>query len=90
MQLVSQGQDGTFGQVIQLSFINQDTKYEVAPLRQQTLLEQEYKFVYPQDKESLEVLLLSLMREILKDKVLDQDQIQQLLHDVAAKLKGAS
>lgn len=89
VQMVSQSQDGSFGQVINLSFINEDTKYEISPISQQKLLEREYKFVYPVDKEALEVVLLSLMREAIKNNLVDEEQARQMLRELAEKLKGS-
>lgn len=47
IKVVSQRGDGTYGQVLTLSFVNEDTKYEVQPVSQQKLLEPEFKFVFP-------------------------------------------
>jgi hypothetical protein len=88
VKLVSQGEDGSFGQVITLSFINENRKYEVAPLTQQTLLEREYKFVYPEDKDALLVLLSSILRDVMKEGVVGEDDVRQLLTELADKLKG--
>ncbi len=87
VRLVSQGQDGSFSQELNLSFINEVSKYEVAPISQQKLLEREYKFVYPDDPEALEVVILSLMREAIKDKLIDEEQALQLLRGLVDKLK---
>ena len=88
VKLVSQGEDGSFGQVITLSFINEDRKYEVSPLTQQTLLEREYKFVYPEDKDALLVLLSSILRDVITGGVVDEDDVRQMLIELADKLKG--
>ncbi len=88
VKLVSQGEDGSFGQVITLSFINEDRKYEASPLTQQTLLEREYKFVYPEDKDALLVLLSSILRDVIKEGVVDEDDARQMLIELADKLKG--
>ena len=86
VKLVSQGEDGSFGQVITLSFINEDRKYEISPLTQQQLMEREYKFVYPEDKEALRVLLTSILRGVVKDGLADEDDVRQMLVDLADKI----
>lgn len=87
VKLVSQGQDGSFGQVISLSFINEDRKYEVAPITQQKLMEREYKFVYPEDKQALAVLLGSLLKEVIQQGLVSEKEARQMLVDLADKLK---
>lgn len=88
VKLVSQGEDGSFGQVITLSFVNEDRKYEISPLTQQRLLEREYKFVFPEDKEALRVLLSSILQDVIKQGLVGEDEARQMLVDLADKLKG--
>jgi len=85
--MVSQGLDGSYGQVVTLSFVNEDRKYEVAPLTQQSLFEREYKFVYPKDAEALRVLLSSILREVIDKELVTEDQARQLLTELAHHLK---
>jgi hypothetical protein len=87
VKLVSQGEDGSFGQVITLSFVNEDRKYEIAPLTQQQLLEREYKFVYPEDKEALRVLISSILQDVIKQGLIDEDEARQMLIDLSHKLE---
>ncbi len=88
VKLVSQSEDGGFGQVITLSFVNEDRKYEIAPVTQQKLLEREYKFVYPEDKEALQVLISSILRDVIKGGLIGEDEVRQMLIDLSDKLKG--
>lgn len=89
IKLVCQGGENTFGQVVTLSFINEDTKYEVAPISQQRLIgDREYKFVYPIDKEALRVLLGSIMRDVLKQGLVKPDEMRHMLTELADHLEG--
>ena len=88
VKLVSQGRDGSFGRVVTISFVNEDRKYEIAPLTQQQLLEREFKFVYPEDKAALQVLLSSILRYVIKHGLVEEDEARQLLTDLAGKLEG--
>jgi hypothetical protein len=86
VKLASQGQDGSLGRVITVSFINEDRKYEIAPLTQQHLLEREFKFVYPEDRAALEVLLSSIMKDVIKHGLVDEKAARELLISLADKL----
>ena len=87
VKLVSQGEDGGFGQVITISFVNENRKYEIAPLTQQQLLEREYKFVYPEDKEALRVVISSILRDVMKQGLIDENEARQMLIDLSDKLE---
>jgi hypothetical protein len=87
VKLVSQGLDGSYGQVVILSFVNEDRKYEVSPLAQPGLFEREYKFVYPKDAEALRVLLSSILLEVIHNELITEDQARQLLTELADHLK---
>ncbi|MFQ5854904.1 MAG: hypothetical protein ACE5LU_04580 [Anaerolineae bacterium] len=87
VKLVSQGRDGSFGRVVTISFVNEDRKYEIAPLTQQQLLEREFKFVYPEDKAALQVLLSSILRYVIKHGLVNEEEARQLLTDLADKLE---
>lgn len=86
VKLVSQGQEGGFGRVITISFVNEDRKYEIAPLTQQQLLEREFKFVYPEDRAALEVLLSSILKDVIKHGLVDEKAARELLITLADKL----
>ena len=88
VKLVSLGADGSFGQVITLSFVNEDQKYEVTPLSQQNIFDREYKFVYPQDKDALEVLLTSIMKEVIDKELVSEEEARKLLKDLAKQIKN--
>jgi hypothetical protein len=88
IKLVSQASDGTYGQVITLSFVNEDVKYEVQPVAQQKLLEEEFKFVFPQDREALIVTLRSLLESALERGLVDQNGVRELLAELAGELGG--
>jgi hypothetical protein len=87
VKLVSQGGDGSFGRVVTLSFVNEDRKYEIAPLTQQQLLEREFKFVYPEDRAALIVLLSSILKDAIKQGLVNEEEARQLLMELASKLK---
>jgi hypothetical protein len=86
VKLVSQGEDGSLGRVVTLSFINEDRKYEISPLSQQQLLEREFKFVYPEDRAALEVLLSSILKDVIKDGLVDEKAARELLISLADEL----
>mgnify|MGYP001025395096 CR=1 FL=1 len=86
VKLVSQGQDGSMGRVITLSFINEDRKYEISPLSQQEIWDKEFKFVYPEDKAALEVLLSSILASVVERGLIDQDEARQLLVDLVDRV----
>jgi len=88
VKLVSQGQDGSFGRVLVVSFVNEDRKYEITPLTQQKLLEKEFKFVYPEDEAALQVLLSSILRDVIKQGLVSEDKVHHMLIDLANRLKG--
>ena len=74
VKLASQAADGSFGQVITLSFVNEDRKYEATPLSQIGIFEREYKFVYPKDKEALQVLLASILKEVMEQNLVSEEK----------------
>jgi hypothetical protein len=87
VKLVTQGNDGSFGQVLALSLTNDDRKYEVAPLSQQNIFDREYKFVYPKDKAALEVLFDSILQEVVQYKLLSEEDVRQFLTELASRWK---
>ena len=86
VKLVSQRGDGTYGQVITLSFVNEDTKYEVQPFSQQKLLEQEFKFVFPEDREALVVTIRSLLDSAIERGLVDEAEARELLEGLVGEL----
>jgi hypothetical protein len=88
VKLVSQREDGTYGQVLTLSFVNEDTKYEVQPFTQQTLLEQEFKFVFPEDREALVVTIRSLLESAIERGLVDETGARELLDKLAREMAG--
>jgi hypothetical protein len=87
VKLVSQGPDGSCGQVITLSFVNEDRKYEATPLSQQGIFEREFKFVYPKDKDALQVLLTSILKDVMKQNLVSEEEARKLLLQLAEELK---
>ncbi len=88
IKLVSQRGDGTYGQVLTLSFVNEDRKYEVHPFSQQKLLEPEYKFVFPEDREALVVTIRSLLESAIEQGLVDETGARELLEGLVGKLAG--
>ena len=86
VKLVSQRDDGTYGQVLTLSFVNEDTKYEVQPFTQQKFLEPEYKFVFPEDREALAVTIRSLLESAIERGLVDERGARELLRTLAGEL----
>ena len=86
VKLVSQREDGTYGQVLTLSFVNEDTKYEVQPVTQQTLLEAEFKFVFPEDRDALAVTIRSLLESAIERGLVDRAGARALLEGVVGEL----
>ena len=87
IKLVSQAGDGTYGQVITLSFVNEDGKYEVQPVTQQKLLEEEFKFVFPQDREALAVTIGSLLESAIERGLVDRAGARALLEELVGELE---
>jgi len=87
VKLVSQRADSVYGQVLTLSFINQDTKYEVQPVSQQRLLESEFKFVFPQDREALVITIRSLLESAVERGVVDEVGVRELLEGLVQELR---
>lgn len=87
VKVVSQGQDGAYGQVLILSFVNEDTKYEVQPVAQQKLMEEEFKFVFPTDREALMVTIRSLLESAIERTVLDEVGAKELLEELVQETK---
>jgi hypothetical protein len=88
IKLVSQRGDGAYGQVLTLSFINEDRKYEVHPFSQQKLLEPEYKFVFPQDREALAITIRSLLDSAIERGLVDDAGARELLEGLVGELMG--
>ena len=88
VKLVSQREDGTYGQVLTLSFVNEDTKYEVQPFTQQALLEPEFKFVFPQDREALAITIRSLLESAIERGLVDEVGARELLKGLVGELEG--
>ena len=86
VKLVSQRGDGTYGQVLTLSFVNEDIKYEVQPFSQQKLLEQEFKFVFPQDREALVVTIRSLLESAIERGLVDEAGARELLEGLVGEM----
>jgi hypothetical protein len=86
VRLVSQRADGVYGQVLTLSFVNEDVKYEVQPVTQQALLETEFKFVFPEDRESLVVTIRSLLESAIARGLVDQAGVRELLKGLIGQL----
>jgi hypothetical protein len=86
VKLVSQAGDGTYGQVVTLSFVNEDIKYEVQPVSQQKLLEQEFKFVFPEDREALVVTIRSLLESAIERGLVDEAGAQKLLEGLVGEV----
>jgi hypothetical protein len=94
VRLVSQRADGAYGQVVTLSFVNEDVKYEVqpfgyaqgGPVTQQALLEPEFKFVFPEDRESLVVTIRSLLESAVERGLVDRNGIRKLLEGLVEEL----
>lgn len=88
VKLVSQGQDGNFGRVVTISFVNEDTKYEVTPLSDQSAIwDREYKFVFPKDEAALRVLLESILKDVMKNDIVDADTAREILETLARDIK---
>jgi hypothetical protein len=87
VKLVSQGPDGSCGQVITLSFVNEDRKYEPTPLTQQGIFEREYKYVFPKDKDALQVLLYGILKEVMQQNLVSEEEARKLLIQLAEELK---
>lgn len=88
VKLVSQGADGSYGRVVTLSFVDADSKYRVAPLTEQQLWEKEYKFVFPKDEQALEVLLTSILKDVLEKNVVTEEQAQEILQNLVANVRS--
>jgi hypothetical protein len=88
VKLVSQASDGTYGQVVTLSFVNEDIKYEVQPAVQRTLpeMQEEYKFVFPQDRDALAVTIRSLLQSAVKRGLVDEAGARELLEGLVGEL----
>lgn len=86
VSLVSQAKDGTYGQVVTLSFVNQDTKYEVQPVSQQKLMEAEYKFVFPKDREALVVTIRSLLESAIERGLVDEAGAREVLEGLVGEM----
>jgi hypothetical protein len=86
VRLVSQRADGVYGQVLTLSFVNEDVKYEVQPVTQQALLVREFKFVFPEDRESLVVTIRSLLESAVERGLVDRNGIRKLLEGLVEEL----
>ncbi|MBC8263794.1 MAG: hypothetical protein H8E47_06690, partial [Anaerolineales bacterium] len=88
VNLVSQRGDGTYGQVITLSFVNEDIKYEVQPAVQRMLpeMQEEYKFVFPQDREALVVTIRSLLESAIERGLVDEAEARELLEGLVGEL----
>lgn len=86
VRAVSQAQDGSYGSVIKLSFVNDDDLYRVRPVTQQKLLREEFEFVFPADREALAVTLRSLLEEAIARGLLDHPDAKRLLEDLADSL----
>lgn len=82
IKIVSQAQNGAYGQVILLSFFNEDTRYEPQPVGQPRLLKElgeEYKFIFPEDGEGLVVTIRSLLTSAIERGLLDKAVVIKLL-----------
>jgi len=86
VKLVSQRADGVYGQVLTLSFVNEDAKYEVQPVTQQALLVREFKFVFPEDRESLVVTIRSLLESAIARGLVDEEGARELLEGLVEEL----
>jgi hypothetical protein len=86
VRLVSQRADGVYGQVLTLSFVNEDVKYEVQPVTQQALLEMEFKFVFPEDREALAVTIRSLLESAIERRLVDEAGVRELLEGLVGEL----
>ncbi len=86
VKLVSHSAAGQFSQVLTLSFTNKDEKYKPIPLSQQKLMQREYLFVYPEDRAALQVLLTNIMRMVIAEEVVNQDEARQLLEHLATEV----
>ena len=87
VKLVSQRADGVYGQVVTLSFVNEDAKYEVQPVTQQALLVREFKFVFPEDREALVVTIRSLLESAIERGLVDQAGARELLKELVMELR---
>jgi hypothetical protein len=85
-KLVSQSADGAYGRVLTLSFVNDDIKYEVQPFAQRKLEDEEFKFVFPQDREALVVTIRSLLESAIERGLVERDAIAELLEGLAGQL----
>ena len=88
VKLVRRRGDDTDGQVLTLSFVNNYTKYEVQPVAQQTLLEPEFKFVFPQDRETLAVTIRSLLESAIERELVNRAGARELLKRLVGELGG--
>jgi len=86
VRLVSQRADGVYGQVLTLSFVNEDAKYEVQPVTQQALLVREFKFVFPEDREALVVTIRSLLESAVARGLVDEAGVKELLEGLVEEL----
>lgn len=91
MKLVSQAPDGTFGAVIVLSFMNDDTRYRAFPVAQPKLIgELEYRFFLPNDKEALHILLESILQYVMNEGSINHTDVIELLARLRSELETRS
>jgi hypothetical protein len=86
VKLVSHAEDGVMGQVLTLSFINDDVKYEVQPVTTHEAPEPEFKFVFPQDRDALVVTIHSLLENAIARGLIDRAALRQVLDELDAML----
>ena len=60
----------------------------MAPLTEQQIWEKEYKFVFPKDEQALEVLLASILKDVLEKNVVTVEQAQEILQNLVANVRS--
>ena len=85
VKLVSCSADGAYGRVLTLAFINEDMQYEVQPVAQQKLGEEEFEFIFPKDRDALMVTLRSLLTNAVERGLLDWAGARELLEQLAGE-----
>jgi len=83
VKLVSCSADGAYGRVLTLAFTNEDMQYEPQPVAQQKLGEEEFKFIFPKDRDALMVTLRSLLVNAVERGLVDWAGARELLGQLA-------